>query len=229
MQIELDRERAQPRGTALALILAGERLIAEHGSAIVSMRQITEAANVSNRSAINYHFGSRDALMLAVFQYRMGGINDRRRRYLDHLAANDRLLDRRGLVEAMVHPLSEQLAPRPEGNHYVRFLERITREGEPVALSEMQPLMTAWVELQRRLRRSIGWLPAPVIDARIRMMSEQAVSGLASIEMMLERGAIARSALALEIEMLIDGIANMLAGPLSADTLRLLIGDAGEI
>ena len=63
LKIKFDR----PRGAALALILAAERLIAEHGSAIVSLRQITEAAGVSNTSAINYHFGSREALLLAVF------------------------------------------------------------------------------------------------------------------------------------------------------------------
>jgi AcrR family transcriptional regulator len=223
MQIALAPNQPAPRGAALALILAGERLIAEHGSAIVSMRQITEAAGVSNRSAINYHFGSRDALMLAVFQYRMGDINRRRHQYLEDLAANDRLLDQRSLVGAMVHPLSEQLAPRPEGNHYVRFLERITREGEPIGLAEMEPLMTAWAELQHALRRTMVWLPAPLIEFRIRMMSEQAMSGLASIEMMLEREALTRSDLPLQIEMLIDAIAAMLAGPVSPDLLRLLI------
>jgi AcrR family transcriptional regulator len=221
MQNALDQKRPEPRGAALALILAGERLIAEHGSEIVSLRQITEAADVSNRSAINYHFGSRDALMLAIFQYRMGEINARRHACLDVLAANDHLMDARGLVGAMVHPLSEQLAPRPEGNHYVRFLERITREGRPDGLAEMEPLITGWFDLQKWLRGTLAWLPEAVVDFRIRMMSEQAVSGLASIEMMLERETIAPNELPLQIELLIDAIAGMLTSPVSPETLRL--------
>jgi AcrR family transcriptional regulator len=215
---------ARPRGAALALILAAERLIAEHGSAIVSLRQITEAAGVSNSSAINYHFGSREALLLAVFQYRMGDINRRRHLYLDQLAAGDRLLDQRSLVGAMVHPLSEQLAPRPEGNYYVRFLERTSREGMRDTLSEMQPLMTGWLELERLLRRTMAWLPAAVIDFRVRTMREQAVSGLASIEAMLEGGATARADVALQVEMLIDANVTMLAGPISTEVLQMLTG-----
>jgi AcrR family transcriptional regulator len=220
MQTALDQRRPEPRGAALALILAGERLIAEHGSEIVSLRQITEAADVSNRSAINYHFGSRDTLMLAIFQYRMGAINARRLAFLDDLTASDRLMDVRGLAGAMVHPLSEQLAPRPEGNHYVRFLERITREGRPDGVVGMEPLITGWFELQKWLRRTLAWLPAPVVDFRIRMMSEQAVSGLASIEVMIEREPVARAGLPLQIELLIDAIAAMLMGPVSAETLQ---------
>jgi AcrR family transcriptional regulator len=218
IKIKFDR----PRGAALALILAAERLIAEHGSAIVSLRQITEAAGVSNTSAINYHFGSREALLLAVFQYRMGDINRRRHRYLDELAANDRLLDQRSLVGAMVHPLSEQLAPRPEGNYYVRFLERTSREGMRDTLSEMQPLMTGWLELEKLLRRTMAWLPVAVIDFRVRTMREQAVSALASIEMMLEGGAIPREDVALQVEMVIDANLAMLAGPVSPEVLQKL-------
>jgi AcrR family transcriptional regulator len=218
IKIKFDR----PRGAALALILAAERLIAEHGSAIISLRQITEAAGVSNTSAINYHFGSRETLLLAVFQYRMGDINRRRHLYLEELAANDRLLDQRSLVGAMVHPLSEQLAPRPEGNYYVRFLERTSREGMRDTLSEMQPLMTGWLELEKLLRRTMAWLPAPVIDFRVRTMREQAVSGLASIEMMLEGGATARADVALQVEMVIDANLAMLAGPVSSDVLQKL-------
>ncbi len=222
MRIALDEKRFEPRGAALALILAGERLIAEHGSTIVSLRQITEAAEVSNRSAIHYHFGSRDALMLAIFQYRMADINARRHQQLDELFENGRQLELRGLVGTMVHPLSAQLAERPEGNHYVRFLERTTREGGYGGLSEMEPLMTAWFEQQQWLRKGLAWLPEPVAEVRIHMMGEQAVSGLASIETMLERETLPRADLALHIELLIDAIATMLAGPVTPNVLRLI-------
>jgi AcrR family transcriptional regulator len=234
-QVELRQARAatqaqppaQPKGAALALILATERLIAEHGSTIVSLRQITEAAGVSNASAVNYHFGSREALLLAVFQHRMGGINARREAYLDRLAAEGRSLDQRSLVGAMVHPLSEQLAPRPEGNYYVRFLERTSREGVRDIPAAMAPLLTGWLRLEQLLRQTMAWLPAPVIDFRVRTMREQAVLGLASIEDELEHDARIPGDVALQIELLIDANLAMLAGPISTEAMGLLRGDAG--
>ena len=45
--------------TALQLLLAAERLFAEHGLAGVSLRQISIEAGSSNNSAIRYHFGSK--------------------------------------------------------------------------------------------------------------------------------------------------------------------------
>ncbi|HJQ15756.1 MAG TPA: helix-turn-helix domain-containing protein [Allosphingosinicella sp.] len=217
----------RPRGAALALILATERLIAEHGSAIVSLRQITEAAGVANSSAVNYHFGSRETLLLAVFQYRMGDINRRRHAYVDQLVATDHSLDSRSLVGALIHPLSEQLVPRPEGNYSIRFLERTTREGVRHIMSEIRPLMTAWMELDGLLRRTLAYLPAPVIDFRIRLMREQAVSALASIEAMLEHEEIARADLELHVEMVIDASLALLSGPISTKVLGLL-SDAGS-
>ena len=212
----------RPRGAALALILATERLIARHGSAIVSLRQITEAAGVANSSAVNYHFGSRETLFLAVFQYRMGDINRRRQIRVDELAATDRSLDPRSLIRALILPLSEQLEPRPEGNYSIRFLERALREGVRHIMPEIRPLMTAWMELERLLRRTLVSLPRPVIDLRVRLLRERAVSDLASIETMLEHDEISRADLALQVEMLTDASLAMLLGPVSTEVLQLL-------
>ena len=44
---------------------AAERLFAEHGFASTSMRDITTEADV-NLAAVNYHFGSKLALLQAV-------------------------------------------------------------------------------------------------------------------------------------------------------------------
>ena len=46
---------------------AAERLFVEHGFEGTSMRMITGAAN-ANLAAVNYHFGSKDALIQAVFR-----------------------------------------------------------------------------------------------------------------------------------------------------------------
>jgi AcrR family transcriptional regulator len=212
----------QPRGAALALILATERLIAEHGSAGVSLREITDTAGAANSSAVQYHFGSREALLLAVFRYRMAPINARRLAQVEALERADRLLDQRGLIGALVHPLAEQLQARAEGNYYVRFLERCTREGLDDRSDVIKQLIGGWRRLEALLRDSIAYLPEAIVDFRVQLMMEHAVSGLASIEAGLQQAALRRDDVALHIELLIDACASMLSGPISAEALRLL-------
>jgi AcrR family transcriptional regulator len=61
---------------------AAERLFAEHGFAATSMRTITSEAGV-NLAAVHYHFGSKDALILAVLERRLSGVNHERIELLD--------------------------------------------------------------------------------------------------------------------------------------------------
>ena len=53
------------------IVLAAERLFAEHGIDGVSLRQIGVAAGNGNNSAVQYHFGTKDRLVQAVFEYRL--------------------------------------------------------------------------------------------------------------------------------------------------------------
>ena len=65
---------------------AAERLFVEHGFDGTSMRMITGAAN-ANLAAVNYHFGSKDALVQEVFRRRLADLNERRIAALDRLEA----------------------------------------------------------------------------------------------------------------------------------------------
>ncbi len=85
------------------LLIAAERLFADHGFEATSLRAITAEAG-ANLAAVHYHFGSKDALIAAVFQRILEPINRER---LDRLRA----LEERGsapsaadLVEAFVGP-----------------------------------------------------------------------------------------------------------------------------
>ncbi|CAM5783808.1 hypothetical protein CCAE64S_01232 [Castellaniella caeni] len=89
-----------------AILDAAERLFAEQGHDKTSMRQITKTAQV-NLSAVNYHFGSKDALIEAVFQRRLDALNDERLRILDDLEtqAGGQPLKPSAIVEAYFGPL----------------------------------------------------------------------------------------------------------------------------
>lgn len=74
------RERAGS-DTRERLLNAAERLFAERGFNGVSTRMITEEAG-ANSAAMHYHFGSKAALIRAVFERRLGPINEQRERLM---------------------------------------------------------------------------------------------------------------------------------------------------
>lgn len=61
---------------------AAERLFMAYGYDGTSMRQITGEAGV-NLAAVNYHFGSKEALIQEVFRHRLDWLNEERMRVLD--------------------------------------------------------------------------------------------------------------------------------------------------
>ncbi|MGB3836910.1 TetR/AcrR family transcriptional regulator [Castellaniella sp.] len=89
-----------------AILDAAEHLFAKQGHDKTSMRQITKAADV-NLSAVNYHFGSKDALIEAVFQRRLDALNTERLQILDGLEAQSagQPLKPSAIVEAYFGPL----------------------------------------------------------------------------------------------------------------------------
>lgn len=72
--------------TRARILDAAERLFMAHGYDGTSMRQITSEAGV-NLAAVNYHFGSKEALIQEVFRRRLNWLNEERMRALDELEA----------------------------------------------------------------------------------------------------------------------------------------------
>jgi AcrR family transcriptional regulator len=70
--------------TRTRILDAAEELFMQHGFEGTSMRTLTSKAGV-NLAAVNYHFGSKDALIEAVFRRRLDPINAARIAELDRL------------------------------------------------------------------------------------------------------------------------------------------------
>jgi len=88
---------------------AAERLFATNGFAATSLRNITSEADV-NLAAVNYHFGSKEALLVAVIERRIGPINEQRLQMLDAAvaAAGDGPLDLETVLRALLIPLLDK-------------------------------------------------------------------------------------------------------------------------
>src|SRR6187200_958095 len=75
-----------PHETRTRILDAAEELFMQHGFEGTSMRTLTAKASV-NLAAVNYHFGSKDALIEAVFRRRLDPMNAARIAELDRLEA----------------------------------------------------------------------------------------------------------------------------------------------
>jgi AcrR family transcriptional regulator len=107
-----------------ALLDAAAVLIDEHGVDNVTVQDISQASGHRNRSAVQYHFGSRDAVIRAVITQTMDPIDAERNLLLDHLEATGAPLTVRGALEVVVLPLARQLRT-PEGRRYFRIAAQL--------------------------------------------------------------------------------------------------------
>jgi AcrR family transcriptional regulator len=93
-------------GTRDKLLDAAARLFAERGIDNVSIAEIVRRAGQRNSSALHYHFGSRDAVLVALLERHIPDIRRRRLELLDAaLAGPDD--DTRAAAEAIVRPITE--------------------------------------------------------------------------------------------------------------------------
>ncbi|GAA4811364.1 TetR/AcrR family transcriptional regulator [Tomitella cavernea] len=143
-----------------AMIDAAERIVAERGLTALTLRAVQEAAGQSNKSAANYHFGSRDGLVGAVLAERMDPIAAHRRAMLDTLDAAPPTgpeAPLRALAEAFVVPLARRVLLAP-GSAYARFLAQSLVSPELAGLiAEHSTLFT----VEETRRRMVAVLTAP--------------------------------------------------------------------
>ena len=103
------------------LLDVAEHLFARSGYQGVTTREIIEAAQQRNASAVTYHFGSRQGLLLAILA-RRGGPIDAERGHLRSRAGENPAT--RELVAALIVPYASRLHT-PEGRSYLRIVAQM--------------------------------------------------------------------------------------------------------
>ena len=151
------------------LLDTAERLFAEHGYQATTMRTVTAEAG-ANIAAVNYHFGSKQALLGAVVHRALGPVVEERRRRLDALELEgDPSVE--ALVDAIIGPLIERIGAEPSAALVIRLLGRLFVDPDP----EMRALVKHEVsEAERRqlgmLERALPDLPREELWLRMRSM-----------------------------------------------------------
>jgi AcrR family transcriptional regulator len=124
--------RADSKETTERLLDVAERLFAKEGIENVPVTRIVGSSKARNRSALHYHFGSREGVLKAVLDRRLSEINDVRNAMLDEDPQAGKTLI--GAVRAAVAPLCLMVLNRPWGPDYVSVLAQV--RFHPVLLGE---------------------------------------------------------------------------------------------
>lgn len=163
-----------------AMIEVAEKMISERGLDDVSMRDVATAAGQRNNSAVQYHFGSRDGLILQVLRRRIISLDSARKARL--AAADEQGLgyDLHTLVGVLFEPIVELLRAHPEATHYARFLQRVGPVMAP-GIPEAD-LRTATDDVVVRLIDVLSHLPRRVAFERIDLATQMFTGALAVYE-----------------------------------------------
>lgn len=86
----MNSPRANSSDTRRRLLEAAEALFIRHGYEGMLLRQITSEAKV-NLAAVNYHFGSKEALVQELLSSRLDRLNEERLQLLSLLAQRQQI------------------------------------------------------------------------------------------------------------------------------------------
>jgi AcrR family transcriptional regulator len=115
---------APAESTRERLLNIAEQRFGEGGYEGTSLRAITVAA-AANIAAVNYHFGSKEALLRAAVTRAMAPVNIERRRRLDQLEAKGQPTVEQ-LIRAFIEPGLDVILRRGErGRVVARFIGRV--------------------------------------------------------------------------------------------------------
>jgi len=143
------------------LLDAAERLLAAKGFEATSVRDVTAKAK-ANLAAVNYHFGSKEALVRAVFERRLGEVNRKR---LALLHGTGRRPSPERILHAFIAPTFELMKEAP---HFIQLMGRFHAEPD----SDMHDFVTSRCrEVAEQFKRALtAALPrVPVEDLFWRM------------------------------------------------------------
>lgn len=115
--------------TRSRILDAAESLFMEHGFDATTLRMITAEAH-ANLAAVNYHFGSKEALIEEVFRRRLTWLNEQRIAALDALEAEAQgaPLKPRQIVESFFGVAIRMAADSAGGRTFMRLLGRTYTE-----------------------------------------------------------------------------------------------------
>lgn len=156
-----------PAATRDKLLDAATHLFAERGIDNVSIAEIVRASGQRNASAVHYHFGGRDGVLLALLAQHVPAIAERRRELIEK-ARKQPPSDVRSATEAVVRPVSEFAQRGWRERAYLMIGTELTHWLARADTPDIRDLMeqTAGFEAWGLLRSRCNGVPDDLWDER---------------------------------------------------------------
>lgn len=185
-------EAKQHPDTRERILDAAEALFVEHGFEATSMRMITGRA-VVNLASVNYHFGSKEALIQEVFRRRLTWLNEQRLNALARFEAEAKgaPLKPHQIVEAFFGVSLRMAADTEHGGHtFMRLLGRTYTEPSAFVRQFLADEYAAVVpRFKQALFRSLPDVPPEEILWRFHFMlgaMSYAIAGTDALQLVAE-------------------------------------------
>ena len=162
-----------PHETRTRILDAAEELFMQHGFEGTSMRQLTAKAG-ANLAAVNYHFGSKNALVEAVFRRRLDPMNTARIAELERLEreAAGRPLSPEQIIHAFIGASLHMIEDtKSGGRNFIRLLGRTyTDPQKPIRALIGQLYAPAMERYKAAFARALPQMPAEELVWRMHFM-----------------------------------------------------------
>lgn len=150
--------------TRARLLAEAERLLLAHGYDKVSVRAVNAAAGM-NPAAVHYHFGSKEALVVAVLQQRLGPLWAGRLAELTERRAAGWTPTAAELADVIVQPF-DRLIAADDGRMLAHLLARVVLGHQELPWDDPWFQHEPWRDLLREIRPD---LPERVVRERWRL------------------------------------------------------------
>jgi AcrR family transcriptional regulator len=201
------------------LLDAAERLFSARGVNAVSLREIRLAAGARNTAAMQFHFGDRDGVFLALAERHMPRIAEIQERLFQSAVDADALEEPRSLVAILMRPVAEYLGVGTSERRWVEIMGNLASLPD-LHLREMisftpEAGMRAGRLLHRRLMDD---LPDRLALDRIIMMAQASLHLSSDHARLLEDPTTSRphDTTAVFIDNLVDMLTAALLAPVTA-------------
>lgn len=217
-----DSRRARSEVTRNALMRAAEKLIAEHGVANISIREIVASAGQKNESALQYHFKNLSGLLAAIHAQRSEQVRAKREQMLAAVLAHRPQPGLRELCTLMVEPTFQLAREQIDFRRYVKAF------GHELALTESSPLRVisskggggeSGHQIGQLLRRELTHLDED--NYRRRMEAAIMLCSASMYHQARQAQAFRGQQAELFLHNLIDALTGLLGAPVSAQTRAL--------
>lgn len=160
--------------TQTRILDAAEESFMQHGFEGASMRMLTAQAGV-NLAAVNYHFGSKDALIEAVFRRRLDPMNAARIAALERLESGPQgkaALSPEAIIRAFIGPSLKMIEDaRGGGRNFIRLLGRTyTEPTKPIRALIGQLYGSTMERYKAALSRALPHMPREELVWRMHFM-----------------------------------------------------------